>query len=426
VPDRGRPSKPPASDAPPAAARLAVKLRELREGADLTQAELAELIGCTPQHVSEVERARAKATAAFVRACEGALAAEGALRGLLPAALEEASLRASERHAARQASVRCAGSYSDTGDEDVEPTTRLGLLEAGAAAALGVAVLGARPARAGDVDPKLPEHWTALLALLGRLDAAYGPHEVLPVVERELQVIATHRAVARGELRTALMRVEARWAQFAAWLSNDAGKADARRTWADRARQLAVEVDYRDMVAFIYVRQSQWAAQNADAHNAIAFAQAALRVPGIAEQTRARSALRAAYGYALANDADACGRSLADAESMMQHADDLPVAPWVGRATVRSHVRPDEARCWLAMQPRKAIGLYEHVLRNWPRHRLRDRGLHQARLAVACAATGELDRAEAERHKALAITRTTKSSGATRELRRLGAMLRTA
>jgi hypothetical protein len=100
--------------------------------------------------------------------------------------------------------------------------------------------------------------------------------------------------------------------------------------------------------------------------------------------------------------------------------------PWVGRASIRSHVRPDEARCWLALQPRKAIGLYEHVLRNWPRHRLRDRGLHQARLAVACAATGELDRAEAERHKALTITRTTKSSGATRELRRLGAMLQAA
>ncbi len=339
MPDRGRPSKPPASDAPPAAAKLAVKLRELREGADLTQAELAGLIGCTPQHVSEVERARARATAAFVRACEDALAAEGALRALLPAALEEASLRASERHAARQASVRCAGPR-DTGDEDVEPTTRLGLLEAGAAAALGVAVLGARPARAGDVDPELPEHWTALLALLGRLDAAYGPHEVLPVVERELQVIAAHRAVARGEMRTALTRVEARWAQFAAWLSNDAGKADARRTWADRARQLAAEVDYRDMVAFIYVRQSQWAAQNADAHNAIAFAQAALRVPGIAEQTRARSALRAAYGHALANDADACERSLADAESMMEHADESPRRA-LGRA--RQHPQPRPA-----------------------------------------------------------------------------------
>jgi len=72
---------------------------------------------------------------------------------------------------------------------------------------------------------------------------------------------------------------------------------------------------------------------------------------------------------------------------------------------------------------RRAIGLYEGVLHNWPRHRVRDRGLHQARLAVACAAAGELDRAHVEGRKALAITRTTKSSGAARELKRLGAAL---
>jgi len=222
------------------------------------------------------------------------------------------------------------------------------------------------------------------------------------------------------------MRVEARWAQFAAWLSNDAGQARARHAWADRARRLAQQSRYPDMLAFINVRESQWAAQKADARHAVAFATAALRVPGISEQTRARGALRAAYGYALANDADACERSLADAEAMMERCDPPSVPPWVGRATIDSHVRPDEARCWLAMQPRRAIGLYEGVLRNWPRHRVRDRGLHQARLAVACAAAGELDRAQAEGRKALAITRTTKSSGAARELRRLGAAISTA
>jgi hypothetical protein len=222
------------------------------------------------------------------------------------------------------------------------------------------------------------------------------------------------------------MRVEARWAQFAAWLSNDAGKVRARHIWADRARRLAQQSGYPDMLALINVRESQWAAQKADAHHAVAFAKAALRVPGISEQTRARGALRAAYGHALIKDADACERSLADAEAMMERADPLSVTPWVGRLTIDSHLRPDEARCWLAMQPRKAIGLYDGVLHNWPRHRVRDRGLHQARLAVACAAAGELDRAQAEGRKALAITRTTKSSGAARELKRLGAALNAA
>ena len=75
------------------------------------------------------------------------------------------------------------------------------------------------------------------------------------------------------------------------------------------------------------------------------------------------------------------------------------------------------------MRPRKAIALYEGVLREWPRDLTRDRGVHQARLALACAAAGERDRAEAEGRKALAIARATKSATATRELKRLGKIL---
>jgi len=62
-------------------------------------------------------------------------------------------------------------------------------------------------------------------------------------------------------------------------------------------------------------------------------------------------------------------------------------------------------------------------LRQWSRERLRDGGIHQARLALACAGAGEHDRARAEGRKALAIARTTRSSRAARELRQLGAVL---
>ena len=50
----------------------------------------------------------------------------------------------------------------------------------------------------------------------------------------------------------------------------------------------------------------------------------------------------------------------------------------------------------------------------------------RARLAIACARAGELDRARAEGRKALAIARQTKSVTATRELKRLGTALSTA
>jgi hypothetical protein len=71
------------------------------------------------------------------------------------------------------------------------------------------------------------------------------------------------------------------------------------------------------------------------------------------------------------------------------------------------------------MQPSKAIPLYENILRTWPRDQRAMGALHQARLALACAAIGEHDRAEAEGRKALAIARATRSGRAARELKRL-------
>lgn len=83
------------------------------------------------------------------------------------------------------------------------------------------------------------------------------------------------------------------------------------------------------------------------------------------------------------------------------------------------YVLAAEARCWLWLRPRKAIAMYETALREWPSERTRSRGVQQARLALACAAAGERDCAEAEGRKALAIARTTRSAVTARELRHL-------
>jgi hypothetical protein len=61
-----------------------------------------------------------------------------------------------------------------------------------------------------------------------------------------------------------------------------------------------------------------------------------------------------------------------------------------------------------------------------PCDEVRDRGLHRSRLALACAQAGELDRAKAEGTQAFVIAKQTGSVAATRELRRLGAVLRSA
>jgi transcriptional regulator with XRE-family HTH domain len=411
---RGRPPKPLDADSS-SAAYLGAELRSRRQARGWTLKQLAEQIGYSMQHVSEVERSRSAPSGPFVAACDRALGARGRLLDLLPAVVNERIAQRQERETARRAAVRCDASEA-VGDEDVEPTNRRGLLGAGAAAALAAAGVAAAPAAAREVDPELPAHWTRLLDVLSRHDDAFGPHDVLAVVRHQLTLIAAHRQVARDALRTQLLRVESRWAEFAAFLSNDVGQTRRRDVYTDRALQLAREADDRDGTALALMRQGQWAVQELDAQRAVAFTQAALQVPGTSAQVRARCALRAANSHALAGDEPACQRRLDDAYELAEPSG-------TPGAVTRVAVRATEARSWLWMQPRRAIGLYEDALREWPRGQVRDGGVQQARLALACAAAGERGRAEAEGRKALAIARTTRSSVAARELKQLGEAL---
>lgn len=102
-PRRGRPPKPLDPDASNAA-RLGAEIRSRRLGHGLTLEGLAELIDFTPQHVSEVELAKASVSKPFVAACDRALEARGSLLELLPAVVYERALERHDRSVARRRS----------------------------------------------------------------------------------------------------------------------------------------------------------------------------------------------------------------------------------------------------------------------------------------------------------------------------------
>jgi transcriptional regulator with XRE-family HTH domain len=412
APRRGRPPKlldPEASRA----ARLGAELRAHREAQNLTLQALADRIDYSLQHISQVEHGRAAVTQAFLQACEAELGADGALMRLLPEViLEHARIRS-----ARVAARRSADTPSDEEDE-VEPINRRGLVvEAGAAAALGLGMTAA-PAAAREIDPALPDHWARLLAILGTYDAAHGPHQVLSAARRELRLITEHRQVARGDLRDALMHVEARWSIYASWLCEDTGDQRGRTALLERALHLAREADHRDLIAWARARQAQWS----DRRRAICLAEDGMHTPLAGAHTRVLCAVRAAHAYAQVGAGAATDRILAEARRLAAEDSDPP--PLSITALLEDHVvRRWEARCWAALEPGTGVALYDDVLREWPRGRTRDGGLYLARLAMACANAGELDRARAEGRKALAIARATKSHVAARELKQLFATL---
>jgi hypothetical protein len=144
---------------------------------------------------------------------------------------------------------------------------------------------------------------------------------------------------------------------------------------------------------------------------------------------RALCALREAHGHALAGNIASCERSLAEALRLLppdHEATDRSLSPWEGlgsREATTPYVLAEEARCWLLLRPSTAVPTFENVLRLWPSERTRGRGIHQAHLALACAAANEPDRAAAEGMKALGIAQSTKSDVTARELKHLDRQL---
>ena len=422
-PRRGRPPSPVDPEAS-RGARLGFEIRKRRNELDLTLEALGKLTAYTAQYISEVERAKTTPAQPFIAACECALDAHGELEPLLTPVLQERERQRQERAAARRStdppSLPCEDRSEAVGDdEDVGPTNRRGLLGAGAAAALGTAALSAAPTQARQIDSELPAHSARLLDQLARLDDAFGPQDLLDTVRHEFGRLAAHAKAARGEVHTELLRVEARWAEFAAWLSNDTGRWRERDAWTECALRLAHDAGCADVIALARMRQGQWAIQAYDAPRSVTFTEEALRTSGASLAIRARCALRAAHGHALANDAASCERKLAVAAEAVE-------------AGVRTYgvtpggISANTARCWLYLKPERAVALYEDALRTWPRDQVRDHGLHQARFARACAKAGDLERARGEGRKALMLQRATKSATAERELQRLGQELRVA
>jgi transcriptional regulator with XRE-family HTH domain len=391
---------------------LGAELRGLRTAHGLTLAALSVRVGYSAQYISQVEHGRTTPGEAFVHTCDAELGAEDALMRLLPAVIFE-----QVRHRCARVAARRGADIQGDQEADADLVTRRGLAEAGVAAVVGLGV-AAVPASAREVDPALPGHWERLLAIIGTHDAAHGPHGVVGAACRELWLITSYREVARGDLRTALMRMEARWAVYAGWLCEDTGDPRGRDALVQRALCLAREADDPDLVAWALARQAQWT----DLSSAAGIAETGLRTPCAGAHTRALCAVRAAHAHAHIGNADATERLLARAHDLAAKNSAPP--PLSVSVPLGEHVvRCWEARCWAALSPAKGVALYDSLLRDWPRGRTRDGGLYLARLANACVNAGEFDRARTEGRKAFAIARTTRSRVAARELAQLATTL---
>lgn len=266
----------------------------------------------------------------------------------------------------------------------------------------------------------LREHYQA--------DNLLGPAVLLPVLTAHLGTIGRMRRTATGSVLADLLQVGAGYAEFAGWLSQDAGDLAGANQLYGQGMELAQAAGDDRMAAFILVRRAVQALAANEAAYAARLAQAAQRNRSpLTARVRAIAAQTEAIGHARAGDASEAARALDTAEKCTAEAEGVPADgdPSDGRyCELPLYLRISRAKVHLTLgDGPSAVTAFGDVLAVLPAAYRRDRGQYLAHLAHASALAGLPEQACAQATESLAIAIETGSLRTLRDLRAMVASL---
>jgi len=430
------------------------ELRAWRDRRGLSLARLGSLVSYDPSHLSRFERGERWPPETLARACDIALAAEGALLRLWHLASAQRSAGSdTPRHVASPAgdvanglpgSAAGAGGQgaSEAADGIIVPcrdlagriiwvslprrTFLLGGL--GTVAALAGPGSPSRPGggTAALADAALPpdhaspvEHLRSLRAVLVESDNILGPRHIIGMVEEHVGLISQLRQARAGADRQALFGMQAQYAELAGWLHQDLGDYSRADCWLNRALEWSHAGGDQVMVTYMLARKSQLAGDTGDGGTALDMAGAAASTARPRSRLAAAAPTYAAHGHALLGEHAAALRTLDDACTKLGDLDDDPTSQW-GDWLDTAYVTIQRARCLeiLGYHGQAADVFGQAIADLRPEYR-RDRGVYLARQARAHAHAADPEQAAAAGMTALAIAAETGSGRIVHELARI-------
>ncbi|GGM10202.1 helix-turn-helix domain-containing protein [Micromonospora yangpuensis] len=423
---------------------LGQQLAAYRKAAGHTQHSLAPRILTGRSTIANTEVGRQHPDRAFWNRCDEVLDTDGALTaGYDRVVAIEQKYRRARGTAAFTTALTAAGTtpVTDTngqpaGEADIVMTvadgrgrhvqvSRRALLQAvpgSVVASLSSAEPLPSATRAAQVDPAVVEHFAALRSVLVESDNRVGAAAILPTARQQLGHIADYRRAARGSLREALLSTEARWAEFAGWLSDDMGDRDAGEWWLAQALTMAQEAGDIEFTAYVFARMAQRASDAADQDRVLGLARAAERAGSIREQVRAFAAVQRAHGHTVEGDTSSFRAAIADAHHLA--AATGTDGGGLGAFCTTAYISAQEGEGWLRLgRPGVAVRCFGEALDAWPETYRRERGRYLARTAVAHAAAGEPELAAAAALAALNLANLTRSARIQREVAIAGRQL---
>lgn len=345
------------------AGTFGASLREFRAAAGISLGELAKRVNYSKSYISKIENDLKPPNAMLARICDRVLDAGGALID-----------SARETRAQTQA---------------VNTLDRRQMLTGGAGAVLGIAL-------ASGPRPILDEHVvTGLSASFEHLRTLGMQTSPAVILESLVTQTNTVHALGRGNpepLRSRLLLLAARMAEYTGWLSQEAGNDQDALTWTRHASELARIAGDRDIVSYAYVREAGLALYRQDAISTIDLAQQAQKLGRAGSRTFGLAARREAQGHALAGDLAAFERAMDRAAGPLYSSTvDDSGYPVLGSTA------PDPlalARGWSLAdlgQAGEAAAMLDAELSRVPTTNRRTRARFGVRQSLAHALDGEID-----------------------------------
>ena len=161
-------------------------------------------------------------------------------------------------------------------------------------------------------------------------DNLFGPRDVIPLAVRQLEAMQHAADSLRGADRHELLLPQIQFADLLGWLYQDSCEYGAARHWLDRALEWAHLLRDQSCVTFILSRKSQLACDMSDPGEAVALAEAAMRLAGQDTVLGAVAATYGAHAYALDGDEAASSHLYDWARSAVSADDSTPWAAFFG------------------------------------------------------------------------------------------------
>ncbi|WP_432830659.1 hypothetical protein [Dactylosporangium sp. CA-092794] len=320
----------------------------------------------------------------------------------------------------------------DDGDIDRRTVLRAGVLGAAQVhAALTVVDLAHLVAAVQDahryLDHDIVGHLRERLGACTAADGTHGPNSSLPVMLGLLGVVERHAMEVKPGVRSELLAVGARGAEFTGWLYRDLGQPALAAYWRHRAASWSSAIGDETMRAYVLLKNSQAAWDRRDAADMLELIRQVHEGPWrLPSRVRAEALQQEARGQAMASGRktvveDKLGeaRALLLQQAVVEQADHTGLAEHYDQALLGVQT----AMCYRENgQIERARALYERWLSPKVFSR-RDYGYFLALKAETIAVDGDPDAAAEAGTTALAIAAATDSIRSLGELRRLAGRL---